>query len=219
VPDLSATRPSTHAHQFDDAAQQRDAATFGMWVFLATEVLFFGAMFLGYTAYRLAYPAAFAAASRHTLIGFGGTNTAVLLISSATMAFAVRAARERRRTALALRLFATAALGALFLGIKGFEYAREIHEHLLPGSSFHFEPPYATHAEMFFYLYFLMTGVHALHVTIGVILITIFGFRAWRTGALARHDTAVDLLGLYWHFVDVVWVFLFPLIYLVERHS
>ena len=176
MPKPSATEPSTHAHQFDDAAQQRDAATFGMWVFLATEVLFFGGMFLGYTAYRLAYPAAFAEASRHTLIAFGGTNTAVLLISSVTMAFAVRAAREQRRTALALRLFATAGLGVLFLGIKGCEYAREISEHLLPGSAFHFPQPYATHAQMFFYLYFLMTGVHALHVTIGVILIAIFGF-------------------------------------------
>ena len=209
----------THAHQFDNATQQRESATFGMWIFLATEILFFGAMFLGYTVYRLAYPAAFAAASRHTLLAFGGTNTAVLLISSATMAFAVRAAREKRRIALALRLFVTAALGTLFLGIKGFEYAREISEHLLPGASFHFEQPFAPRAEMFFYLYFLMTGVHALHVTIGVILIAIFGFRAWRKDAFMRNDTAVDLLGLYWHFVDIVWVFLFPLIYLVERHS
>jgi cytochrome c oxidase subunit III len=215
MPELTAT----HAHQFDNATQQRDAATLGIWIFLATEVLFFGAMFLGYTAYRLAYPAAFAAASRHTLLAFGGTNTGVLLISSAMMAFAVRAAREKRRTALAMRLFATAALGAIFLGIKGFEYAREISEHLLPGSSFQFEQPYTSHAEMFFYLYFLMTGVHALHVTIGVVLIAVFGFRAWWTGALARQDTAVDLLGLYWHFVDIVWVVLFPLIYLVNRHS
>jgi len=208
-----------HAAQFDNASQQRESSTFGMWIFLATEILFFGAMFLGYTAYRVAYPAAFAAASRHTLLAFGATNTAVLLISSATMAFAVRAAGEKRRTALALRLFATAALGILFLGIKGFEYAHEISEHLLPGASFHFEPSYGGHAEMFFYLYFLMTGVHAFHVTIGVVLIAICGFRAWRTDAFARNDTALDLLGLYWHFVDIVWVFLFPLIYLVERHS
>jgi len=208
-----------HAAQFDDATQQREAATFGMWVFLATEILFFGGMFLGYAAYRRAYPAAFAAASRHTLLAFGATNTAVLLISSAMMAFAVRAAREKRRAALAWRLFATAALGLLFLGIKGFEYAREFSEHLLPGASFHFDPPYTNQAEMFFYLYFLMTGVHAIHVTIGVVLIAIFGSRAWHTDAFARNDTAVDLLGLYWHFVDIVWVFLFPLIYLVERHS
>ena len=107
-----------------------------MWVFLATEVLFFGGMFIGYTAYRYAYPAAFAEASRHTLLPFGGTNVAVLLVSSATMAFAVRAAREKRRAALTWLLVATAALGTTFLVIKGFEYAQEIHEHLLPGSAF-----------------------------------------------------------------------------------
>ena len=210
---------ATHAHQFDDATQQREAATFGMWVFLATEVLFFGGMFLGYAAYRYAYPAAFAEASRHTLLHFGGTNVAVLLLSSATMAFAVRAAREKQRAALVWLLLTTAALGTVFLVIKGFEYAQEIHEHLLPGSAFHFESPHAAHAEMFFYLYFLMTGVHALHVTIGIILIVVFAIRARWTGSLARLETSVDLLGLYWHFVDIVWVFLFPLIYLVNRHS
>jgi cytochrome c oxidase subunit 3 len=210
---------NTHMHQFNDAAQQRDAATFGMWVFLATEVLFFGGLFMGYTAYRFAYPAAFAEASRHTLLPFGGTNVAVLLISSATMAFAVRAAREKQRAALTWLLLATAVLGVTFLVIKGFEYTREIHEHLLPGSSFHFEGPHAAHAEMFFYLYFLMTGVHALHVTIGVVLIVVFGLRARWTSSLAGIETSVDLLGLYWHFVDIVWVFLFPLIYLVNRHS
>jgi len=218
MPELPAIQSPAHAHQFDDAAQQRDAATFGMWIFLATEVLFFGGMFLGYTVYRVAYPIAFAEASSHTLLTFGATNTAILLISSATMAFAVKAARENRRTALVIRLCMTAALGALFLGNKGFEYAHEISEHLLPGKDFHFEGPQAGHAQMFFYLYFLMTGVHALHVAIGVVLIGFFALRAWWTGALARHDTPVDLLGLYWHFVDIVWVFLFPLIYLVNRH-
>ena len=114
----------------------------------------------------------------------------------------------------------TAALGALFLVIKGFEYAQEIHEHLLPGSHFTSKDRTPRHAEMFFYLYFLMTGVHALHVTIGVVLIGFFALRAWLFGRLsANHDTPVDLLGLYWHFVDIVWVFLFPLIYLVDRHS
>jgi cytochrome c oxidase subunit 3 len=208
-----------HAHQFDDASQQREAATFGMWIFLATEILFFGGLFLGYTVYRNAYPAAFAAASRHTLLLFGGTNTAVLLISSAMMAFAVRAAQEQKRMALVVRLFATAVLGALFLGIKGFEYAREISDHLLPGNSFEFPPPYAPHARMFFYLYFLMTGVHALHVLIGVVLIGTFGIRALFSDRLAGQSTAVDLLGLYWHFVDIVWVVLFPLIYLVGRNA
>jgi cytochrome c oxidase subunit III len=217
MPDSAAS--PTLAHQFDDAAQQRDAATIGMWLFIATEILFFGAMFLGYTVYRYAYPQSFAEASRHTLIAFGGTNAAVLLISSTTMAFAVYAARENRRKSLVLFLLLTAFLGALFLVIKGFEYSCEISEHLLPGSSFRIAVPEPSKAEMFFYIYWLMTGVHGLHVTIGVILIVIFATRACFTNAFVNHDTPVDLLGLYWHFVDIVWLFLFPLIYLVDRHS
>jgi cytochrome c oxidase subunit 3 len=206
-------------HQFDDAGQQRDAATMGMWIFIATEILFFGGMFLGYTVYRSAYPQAFAEASRHTLVVFGGINTAVLLISSTVMAFAVRAARANRRGLLGFLLVVTASLGALFLVIKGFEYAHEITEHLLPGRNFQIEANDPPRAEMFFYLYWLMTGVHALHVAIGVALLAFFALRAWFTNGFQNHDMPVDLLGLYWHFVDVVWVFLFPLIYLVDRHS
>lgn len=207
------------AHQFEDAAQQREAATLGMWVFLATEVLFFGAMFLGYTVYRLKYPEIFQLASEHTLVAVGTINTGVLLLSSFTMVLAVRAAEFRHRIALITFLTVTALLGTTFLVIKGFEYAHEIHEGLFPGSHFHFTEGDPLAARMFFYLYFLMTGVHALHVTIGVILLVIFALRAMLTLKLERLSTAVDLLGLYWHFVDIVWVFLFPLIYLVDRHS
>lgn len=206
-------------HQFADAEQQREAATMGMWLFLATEILFFGAMFLGYTVYRTSYPQAFAEASRHTLIAFGSINTAVLLISSTVMAFAVRAAQANQRGWLGLLLFVTASLGAAFLVIKGFEYAQEVHEHLLPGRHFQMKGSDPRHAEMFFYLYWLMTGVHALHVTIGVVLLGLFAFRAWLFDAFRNHDMPIDLLGLYWHFVDIVWVFLFPLLYLVDRHS
>jgi cytochrome c oxidase subunit 3 len=206
------------APQFDDADQQRDAATMGMWVFLATEVLFIGAMFLGYTSYRWTYPHAFAEASRHTLIAFGATNTAVLLVSSTVMAFAVRAAGQNRRWLVGLLLLMTASLGAVFLMIKGIEYAREIHEGLFPGRGFHLEGSDVKHAEMFFYLYWLMTGVHAVHVAVGVVLITSFALRAWFRNAFRNHDAPVELLGLYWHFVDIVWVFLFPLIYMINRH-
>ncbi len=206
-------------HQFDDAEQQREAATMGMWLFIATEILFFGGMFLGYTAYRHAYPVAFAEASKHTLIAFGGTNTAVLLISSTVMAFAVRAARQNRRGLLGLLLMITASLGALFLVIKGFEYAQEIHEGLFPGRNFHIDTADPQHAELFYYLYWLLTGVHAFHVTIGVVLISFFALRAWFRNAFVNHDTPVELLGLYWHFVDIVWVFLFPLLYMIDRHS
>jgi len=216
MPELAIASPVEH--QFATAEQQRDAATMGMWIFLATEVLFFGGMFLGYTAYRISYPQAFAEASRHTLIAFGSVNTAVLLVSSTVMAFAVRAAKANRRALLGLLLLLTASLGALFLVIKGFEYAHEIREGLLPGSSFHIEAADPAHAEMFFYIYWLMTGVHALHVTIGVALLGLFAVRAWFANAFHNHDAPVELLGLYWHFVDLVWVFLFPLIYLVSRH-
>ncbi len=206
-------------HQFDTAEQQREAATVGMWLFIATEILFFGGMFLGYAVYRIHYPQAFAEASRHTLIAFGSVNTAVLLISSTMMAFAVRAARANRRGLLSLLLLFTASLGAAFLVIKGFEYSREVSEHLFPGRNFRIDVSDPQHAEMFFYIYWLMTGVHALHVTIGVVIIALFALRARLFDAFHDHDTPVDLLGLYWHFVDIVWVFLFPLIYLVDRHS
>ncbi len=193
-----------------------------MWVFLATEVLFFGGLFLGYTAYRVAYPADFREASEHTLLLAGATNTAVLLVSSFTMALAVRAAGLNRRNLLVPLLAATALLGLLFLGIKAFEYSTEIHEGLLPGASFH-PPGHVSgqgldHQRIFFSFYFTMTGLHAVHVTIGVLLILGYAWRAWRANEIARLSTGVDLLGLYWHFVDIVWVFLFPLIYLMGRH-
>ncbi len=206
-------------HQFETAEQQREAATMGMWLFVATEILFFGGMFLGYTAYRIYYPQAFAEASKHTLVAFGSVNTAVLLISSTVMAFAVKAAKANRRGLAGLLLLITASLGAAFLVIKGFEYAQEIREGLFPDRNFHIDTSDPIHGELFYYLYWLMTGVHALHVTIGVILIGFFALRAWFRNAFHNHDTPIDLLGLYWHFVDIVWVFLFPLIYLVDRHS
>lgn len=205
-----------HLPQFDDADQQRQSALLGMWIFLATEVLFFGGIFLGYAVYRHAYPTAFAAASARTLLACGAANTAILLLSSTTMVFAVQAANSRRRGLSAKLLVVTALLGLLFLGIKAFEYSHEISEGLLPGKHFRFEGPNGNKAEMFFYLYFLMTSVHALHVTIGVMLLLVFAWLTWRNPK--SNGTAVELLGLYWHFVDIVWVFLFPLIYLVSRH-
>lgn len=207
------------AHQFEDAAQQREAATLGMWLFLATEVLFFGALFLSYTVYRIEYPEAFASASNHTLIVFGSINTGILLVSSLCMVLAVRAAEVRRSLATGGLLALTATLGVAFLTLKGFEYRQEIHEGMLPGAGFHLEGADSPHAEMFFYLYFLMTGVHALHVTIGVLLLGWFSLRALFTFGPERLTTSVDLLGLYWHFIDLVWVFLFPLIYLVGRST
>jgi cytochrome c oxidase subunit 3 len=210
---------SAVAHQFNDAAQQREAATLGMWVFLATEVLFFGALFLGYTVYRLRNPEVFLAASNHTLVVIGTINTAVLLLSSFSMVLAVRAAEQRRQLATASLLALTAALGITFLVVKGFEYRHEIHEGLLPGAGFHLAGADPRLAQMFFYLYFLMTGVHALHVAIGVGLLGGFSLRALLTARPERLVTSIDLLGLYWHFVDLIWVFLFPLLYLAGRST
>lgn len=205
------------AHQFNDATQQREAATLGMWVFLATEVLFFGGMFLAYTVYRTSDASAFRAASNHTLIFVGAANTAVLLISSFTMVLAVRAAEARRQFTAAGLLALTAGLGLVFLVVKGFEYRHEIFAGLLPGEGFHLESANPGIARMFFYLYFLMTGVHAVHVAVGVALLGIVATREFLASRPSKLATAVDLLGLYWHFVDLVWVFLFPLLYLAGR--
>jgi len=207
------------APPFNDPAQQRHAATLGMWIFLATEVLFFGGLFLAYTVYRSTYEAGFAAGSNHTLLALGTTNTALLLLSSFTMALAVRAAALRRLPHVAAFLAITAVLGATFLAIKGFEYRQEIREGLLPGKYFAYTGPHAKAVELFFLLYFLMTGVHALHVAIGVLLLAWFTLRTVWQAPGERFATAVDLLGLYWHFVDVIWVFLFPLIYLLGRST
>jgi cytochrome c oxidase subunit 3 len=206
------------AHQFNDAAQQREAATLGMWVFLATEVLFFGGMFLGYTVYRVSYPQAFLEASRHTLVWIGTLNTGVLLVSSYVMVLGVHAMEHGNLQKTRRCLFCTAGLGILFLIFKGFEYRTEIKEGLLPGAAFALGGPHGPHEQMFFYLYFTMTGVHALHVMIGVVMLGIFAIRLRANAVRPPNATAVDLLGLYWHFVDIVWVFLFPLIYLVGRH-
>ena len=199
------------AHQFADAKQQRHAATAGMWLFLATEVLFFGGLFFGYTAYRVLYPHAFHEASAHTLVVFGTINTAILLVSSFVMALAVRSAEQSERRRTTQLLLTVAGMGLLFLALKATEYTMEIHEGLLPGAHFHFTGAEPEQARIFFSFYFVMTGLHAVHVTIGVVLLAWFALRQRRT------STAVEVLGLYWHFVDLVWVFLFPLIYLVGR--
>ncbi|MGE5303468.1 MAG: cytochrome c oxidase subunit 3 family protein [Alphaproteobacteria bacterium] len=206
------------AHQFDDPEQQLDAATTGMWVFLATEVMFFGGMFLGYTAYRIAYPEAFAHASNLLDVWLGSINTAVLICSSFTMALAVHSAAEGRRQKIVLFLILTMILGAAFLGIKFYEYYHKYEEHLIPGENFTYAGPSPRQAEIFLSFYFAMTGMHALHMIIGFGLQTYLVIEAWRDRFSAAYHTPVELVGLYWHFVDIVWIFLFPLLYLVGRH-
>ena len=211
-------RPVSLAHQFDDPLQQKTAATLGMWVFLATEVLFFGGMFLAYVVYRTMYPAAFAAASHAQNILLGGINTAVLLTSSCTMALAVHASQHGWRGRTLVCLGSTMLLGALFLAVKGVEYAEKFGEHLVPGIDFRYRGPDAGAAQIYFILYFLLTGFHALHLTIGIVTLGVLAVQSARGRFAAGYNNPVEVAGLYWHFVDVVWIFLYPLIYLLQAY-
>ncbi|HEX8989792.1 MAG TPA: cytochrome c oxidase subunit 3 [Rhodocyclaceae bacterium] len=187
-------------------------AALGMWVFLATELMFFGPLFFGYGYGRLAFPDAFAAASRHTEVLLGGINTAVLLVSSALMACAVDALEAGKARASRRLLLATATLGAAFLAIKGIEYAHDIERGLLPGGA----SPLDSGGRIFFLLYYAMTGVHAVHLLIGVGVALAFGFGGGRVAALSEPGH-LRVAGLYWHFVDAIWIFLYPILYLVGR--
>lgn len=213
------------AHHFDTAEQQRDAANIGMWVFLATEVMFFGGLFLAYTTYRLMYPQVFAQASRHLNVTIGAINTGVLITSSLTMALAVRASQTGNRWAIVGLLALTMLFGSAFLGIKAWEWHEKYIEHLIPGASFVYSAPGhaagaapldAGHAQMYFVLYFFMTGLHGLHVVVGLGVLAVMLVLAYRNSFYPEYNTPVEISGLYWHFVDVVWIFLFPLLYLIH---
>jgi cytochrome c oxidase subunit 3 len=208
---------SAIAEQFEDMPQQKSAATLGMWTFLATEILFFGGMFTSYVTYRHAYPEAFAEASRHTIVLFGTINTAILLTSSLTMAFAVHAAQVNKTKSLVRFLLLTVFLGCCFLVVKGFEYHDDITENLWPGP--HFKKSLLPQAQIFWFLYWAMTGLHAIHVTVGIVLLAIIARMAARRKFSDFYHTPVEISGLYWHFVDIVWIFLYPLLYLINRYS
>jgi cytochrome c oxidase subunit 3 len=206
-------------HQFESMEQQKEASSLGMWVFLVTEILFFGGLFLAYTIYRWENARAFADASRHMDVALGTINTAVLIFSSLTMAMAVHSAAMGRRRLLIAFLIATMILGGVFLGIKAVEYTDHIQHHLFPGPGFHYPPGGdARGASLFFSLYFAMTGLHALHMIIGLGILTTLLVMARRGRFTADYSTPVEVSGLYWHFVDIVWIFLFPLLYLIGRH-
>ena len=201
--------------QYASAAQQRETVTLGMWAFLATEVLFFGALIMAYFNYRVWLGAEFIAAARMTKVVLGTINTAVLLTSSASMAMAVSSYGAGLKRAPVLWLIATALLGLTFIGIKAFEYWLEFQEHLVPVLNFDVQQ-HGGVAEIFFIFYFCATGPHALHLLIGILLISWLAY--WiGTGRIDRTGSTTRLIGLYWHFVDVVWIFLFPLIYLAGR--
>jgi cytochrome c oxidase subunit 3 len=205
-------------HHFDTAGQQKDASTLGMWLFLVTEIMFFGGMFTSYIVYRTLHPEGFVEASHELNLTMGAINTAVLICSSLTMVLAVRAAQLSERNSIVLYLILTMILGTIFLGIKAVEYHEKYVNHHIPGFSFHFDGPNAPYAEMFFFLYFAMTGLHAAHMIIGLVLLAILTVRAGRGRFNAEYNTPIDLTGLYWHFVDIVWIFLFPLLYLLGGH-
>jgi len=218
-------------HHFANMEQQRAAGTIGMWVFLVTEIMFFGGMFLAYTLYRNAYPAAFASASNHLDITLGAVNTAVLIFSSFTMAMAVYCTQVGKRQMQILSLILTIILGLTFLGIKTVEYSDKYRDSLIPGKlipgrpfnpdlhTFHLLPGASIrNVEMFYWIYFAMTGMHALHMIIGVGLLTVLLIGSVRRRYSPEYYNPVEITGLYWHFVDIVWIFLFPLLYLLGRH-
>jgi cytochrome c oxidase subunit III len=220
--DTALTAEAGHAHHpalqhhFDSLDQQLHASQFGMWVFLVTEVLFFGGLFMAYILYRIWYPDMFVAASHELSVPLGAFNTAVLIGSSLTMAFAVRSAQtgEAPRWQV-FWLIATIVLGSVFLGVKVIEYSEKITHHLVPGPTFHFHEPYGQTAQLYFSLYFAMTGLHATHMIIGIGIMAVIAWQAGRGKFTPQWYTPVEITGLYWHFVDLVWIFLFPLLYLI----
>jgi cytochrome c oxidase subunit III len=204
-------------HHFDTLQQQQEASTLGMWLFLVTEVMFFGGLLMAYLLYRVWYPEAWAEGSLDLDIVLGGVNTAVLIASSLTMAFAVRAAQTGFPRATVGWLLLTIVFGLTFLVIKGFEYHHKWELSHVPGLKFFYEGPHATEIQLFFSVYFALTGLHALHMVIGVTLLSVIAWMAYKRRFSPEWYTPVEMSGLYWHFVDIVWIFLFPLLYLVDR--
>lgn len=204
--------------QYSTVEQQRDTATIGMWVFLITEIMLFGALFTAYMVYRMSSPQAFDIGSAHMESTLGAINTLVLLTSSFTMALAVWSAETGNQRMLSLYLILTMIIGAAFLVIKFTEYYLHYQDHTVPGVWFQFQGPLARHVEMFFVFYFVMTCLHAIHMTIGLGVLSVLLFRNWVGSFSADYHTAVDLGGLYWHFIDIVWLFLYAIFYIPGLH-
>lgn len=224
--------PAYLLHHFESVEQQKAASSFGMWLFLMQELMFFGGMFMAYLVYRAWYYPAFAAASNTLNWQIGAINTVILLTSSFTMTLAVHYAEARKPKALANSLLMSIVLGLVFLGLKATEYRDKFVEHHVPGANFSIKdfvtghgtgmPPMAAdmaqHTQLYFSLYFAMTGMHALHMIIGIGILGVMWIKARAGAYTAGHTAPIDYASLYWHFVDVVWIFLFPLLYLVNRH-
>jgi cytochrome c oxidase subunit 3 len=223
---VSANHHGLVAHQFETLEQQRESETLGMWLFLATEILIFGAMFTGYAAYRAAYRHDFEVASSKLNILIATINTVVLLSSSLTMALSVYAARSGKRGMLKLCLVLTALLGSAFMVFKAIEYYSDYKDNLVPRLAFNptewteREPPAdPQHVQLFLMFYYIMTGLHAVHLTVGIGLMIWLMWRAWSGIITPERYMSVEIVGLYWHFVDLVWIFLLPLLYLTGTHD
>ncbi len=215
-PGREPAHPPGLAEQFDDLRQQREAATLGMWVFLSTEVLMFGGLFTTYAVYQSSYPVAFHQGSQHLYTWIGVANTAVLLTSSFFVALAVHALKDGFSSASARNLFIAAGLGGVFLVLKIVEYYLDVHEGLLPWYRYRAIGLHPQHVRLFLVFYWFMTGLHALHMIIGVIVLMILGLLTRRGRYSAAYHNPVEVGGLYWHFVDIVWIFLLPTLYLVS---
>lgn len=213
--------------QYANLEQQHEVAALGMWVFLATEVMFFGTLFLGVAVYRTLYPVEFEKGSEKLNWVVGGINTVVLLVSSLFMVLAVHAAKMGRRRELVTYLYLTAFLGLVFLVFKGYEYYSDYRDNLIPGWRFDdaawekegLEPSQVPHVKLFLLFYWIMTGLHGLHVTIGIVVVLVMAALARRGHFSPEYYSPVDVTGLYWHFVDTVWIFLLPTLYLLGTHT
>jgi cytochrome c oxidase subunit III len=205
-------------HHFNTLEQEHQAAEFGMWIFLMTELMLFGGLFLGYIFYRTIYSDGFAEGSRHLELSFGGPNTIILILSSLTMVLAVRCAQLGAQRRLTLYLLATAALGIIFMVVKGVEYYQHFVEGTVPVLNWTYAGPYPNQVQLFFFAYFALTGLHSLHLAIGIVIVLIAALMARRGAYLLDHHIPLEMIGLYWHFVDMVWMFLLPLLYLFGFH-
>ncbi len=204
--------------QFATPEQQRETASIGMWVFLITEVMLFGGLFTAFTVYRLSHPMAFDAGSAHMEFLIGGINTGVLICSSFTMALAIHSAETGKEKRVMLFLLATMVIGAIFLALKFTEYYLHFQDNKVPALWFEYSGPQAPYVQMFFVFYFLMTGLHALHMTIGIGILSVLLFRTLLGSFSAQYYTPLELGGLYWHFIDIVWVFLYAIFYIPGLH-
>jgi len=206
-------------HHFEDLGQQYEASTLGMWMFLSTEILFFGGVLCAYWVYRIQYPEAWAVGASMQNWQLGAANTIVLIVSSLTMALAVRNAQLGKRMGTVVMLVATLFFGSIFLGIKTYEYTKHWQEGLFPGEHFTWNevPALAPQVQLFMTFYWGLTGLHAIHMIIGAGLLLWFIWRAWKGHFGPEYYGPVEVMGLYWHFVDIVWIFLFPFLYLIHR--